>query len=289
MNSQSFLPREIAKVGVPPLKCQGIKTKLVPFIAQSIRWEGNGVWIEPFLGSGVVAFNVCPKDALLTDTNRHIVQFYLDLRAGVINQHVVRDYLIETGNKLAKRGQDFYYEIRDEFNGRGGSLRLLFLNRCCFNGVMRFNRRGHYNVPFGHKPERFTRSYITKIANQVQWAQSVLRDRDWRLEVADWSDPLAKARPGDFVYMDPPYIGRHADYYNTWSERDALKLSAAAGQLPCRFAVSMWKANKYRSNGHLDTDWQGCSVKTFRHFYHIGSKEAFRNEMTEALAGNALK
>ena len=44
-----MLPKEISKVIVPPIKCQGIKTKLVPFIAKSVLWDGNGTWVEPFL------------------------------------------------------------------------------------------------------------------------------------------------------------------------------------------------------------------------------------------------
>jgi len=68
------------KVKVPPLKIQGIKTKLVPFILKNITWHGNGKWIEPFLGSGVVAFNVRPDRALLADVNPHIISVYQAIR-----------------------------------------------------------------------------------------------------------------------------------------------------------------------------------------------------------------
>ena len=67
-----FLPKHIDRVVVPPIKCQGIKTKLVDFIASTIKWNGNGRWIEPFVGSGVVLFNIQPEKALASDTNKHI-------------------------------------------------------------------------------------------------------------------------------------------------------------------------------------------------------------------------
>ncbi|MFQ5651644.1 MAG: DNA adenine methylase, partial [bacterium] len=80
--SEHFLPRHIGKVVVPPLKCQGIKTKLVSFIATTVKWHGQGKWIEPFLGSGVVLFNINPERALVSDTNKHIIQFYRDIQEG---------------------------------------------------------------------------------------------------------------------------------------------------------------------------------------------------------------
>ena len=56
-----------------------------------------------------------------------------------------------------------------------------------------------------------------------------------------------------------------------------------APKLACGFALSMWKENQYRENMHLDLHWKGFVTKTFSHFYHVGSKEKFRNEMIEAL------
>jgi len=280
---QSFLPRVIGKVRVPPIKCQGIKTKLVPFIALNIRWNGKGRWIEPFLGSGVVVFNIHPKHAILADTNKHIIRLYKDIQSGKITELSVKSYLTEMGAKLKKEGEEFYYKVRDEFNNSSDSLSFLFLNRACFNGLMRFNSQGKFNVPFGRKPGRFSKSYVTKISNQIAWVRSILRSVDWEFIVADYKEVMSLAKEDDFVYMDPPYIGRHTDYFNTWTENDAMYLVKLAKELPCGFALSMWLENKYRRNLHLDLYWNGNEIRTYEHFYHVGATESLRNSMTEAL------
>ena len=60
------------KIGVPPIKSQGIKTKLVSWIQSIIPGDFNGIWIEPFMGTGSVAFNVAPQRAILCDANPHL-------------------------------------------------------------------------------------------------------------------------------------------------------------------------------------------------------------------------
>lgn len=280
-----FLPQQIDKVYVPPIKCQGIKTKLISFISENIRWAGNGKWIEPFLGSGVVLFNIQPERALITDTNKHIIKFYQDIQNGIIDEIIAKEYLQENGVQLFKEGKEFYYEMRTKFNQNGfDSLLFLFLNRASFNGLMRFNSKGHFNVPFNHKPERFRQAYITKIVNQIGNIRKIMKDKDWTFAVSDWKETLSKNDPEDFVYLDPPYIGRHADYFNSWTENDAVALANQTKQLKCGYALSMWKENKYRVNTHLQNDWDGLVIKEFSHFYHIGSTESLRNKMTEALA-----
>ena len=194
------LPFEIAHVGVPPIKCQGIKTKLVPFIFSSIQWNaGNARWIEPFLGSGVVALNLMPERALLADTNRHIIGLYQAIQHGELTRATVREFLECEGKKLETGGADYYYEVRQRFNEQGSPFDFLFLNRSCFNGVMRFNRHGKFNVPFGHKPERFAKAYITKIVNQVGWTAKQMQGKAWEFRVARWDEVLTEANPEDFV------------------------------------------------------------------------------------------
>lgn len=276
-------PKSIEKVIVPPIKCQGIKTKLVQFIASNLDWNGKGKWVEPFLGSGVVAFNMNHPRAILSDTNIHIIKFYQNIQSDKINGVIVRECLEDMGDKLSKKGADYYYEIRNQFNEKHDSLHFLFLNRSCFNGMMRFNRKGGFNVPFGHKPQRFSKAYITKIVNQVNRISEIVKDKDWIFQVGDWRETLSLVTDDDFVYLDPPYVGRHTDYFNTWSDKDAIELSEKSQQLPSSFALSMWLENKYRRNDHISNHWSGNEVLTHDHFYHLGSTESLRNQMTEAL------
>jgi DNA adenine methylase len=279
-----MLPRLVDRVQVPPIKTQGIKTKLVPFILANLNWNGEGRWIEPFLGSGVVLFNSGAHSMLGADANRHIVEFYVAVQQERITAASARAYLQAEGEKLREIGDSHYYAVRDRFNASGNPLDFLFLNRSCFNGVMRFNSKGKFNVPFCKKPDRFAPALITKIANQIAAMQRLFRSaRDVSFVSQNWRVTLEQARPGDFVYLDPPYIGRHTDYYNQWTEQDARDLADMARQLPCGFALSMWQENRYRRNEHIDDAWGGLVVRTMSHFYHVGSTEALRNEMIEAL------
>lgn len=277
------LPKEVRHVYVPPIKCQGIKTKLVQFILSSVRWNGQGRWVEPFVGSGVVVFNLTPPRAYLTDTNIHIVHFYRDIAAGILTPESVREHLQREGRMLARKGAEHYYEVRERFNSKPSSLDFLFLNRSCFNGIIRFNSRGKFNVPFGHKPDRFRSAYVTKIVNQVAHVQQVMEGRDWRFEVANWRETLNLVRPDDFVYADPPYIGRHTDYYSDWTKEDAEDLLERLQGLEAGFALSTWKENRYRRNPYLASLPSDVVVKTTRHFYHVGPTEDRRGEMEEAL------
>jgi len=279
----ALLPKKIAKVGVSPLKCQGIKTRLVQFIADNIAWQGRGRWIEPFLGSAVVLFNLAPHRATVSDTNVHIIRFFRDIQCGALHEERVRTYLIDADRELRKHGQRYFNEIRERFNRDGGSLDFLFLNRSCYNGMMRFNRAGGFNVPFGHKPNRFRQAYVTKILNQIAWVRELIRGKDWIFRVADWKGTVAEARSDDFVYMDPPYIGRHTGYFNSWTLDEAEQLAESARELPCGFALSMWKENRYRKNSHLEEQWSGLCTRTHSHFYHVGPSEDLRNAMLEAL------
>jgi DNA adenine methylase len=277
------MSKEAAKVKAPPLKIQGIKTKLVPFIMRSVKWNGNGQWIEPFLGSGVVAFNICPDRALLADSNEHIINFYKAIQEGEINQYNLRPYLEQEGRSLRKKGEVHYYEIRERFNSHHSPFDFLFLNRSCFNGVMRFNSRGRFNVPFCRKLDRFAQAYITKICNQVAWVQQRLRGKEWIFVTQNWRKTLSQVQDGDFVYLDPPYNDRHTDYYNRWNDGEADELAESIKQLRVGFAYSTWKGNKYRNNKHLDKHFSTYPVFTEEHFYHVGSKESLRNAMEEAL------
>lgn len=276
----------MGRVQVPPIKCQGIKTKLVPFIQEHIGWDGQGQWIEPFLGSGVVGFNVQPKRAFFADTNPHIINFYQEINRKRITPAIVKKYLVSEGAKLTQQGEDYYYQVRTRFNQSHEPLDFLFLSRAGFNGVIRFNSKGEYNVPFNHKPERFAPAYVTKVVNQVRAIYELCQFNDWQFACQDFSATLALAESGDFIYCDPPYAGRHVDYFNSWDDREEEKLFQLLTKTRARFILSTWHSNQYRHNPYIDRLGAKFVVVKKNHFYHVGAKELNRNPMVEAIVMN---
>lgn len=273
-------------VNVPPLKCQGIKTKLVAWIKDHAVLEDGGTWFEPFMGSGVVGFNVRPKKAVFADINPHIVNFYNAIKDGKVTAGIAKEFLEQEGEILQKRGEDYYYEVRERFNKENLPLDLLFLNRACFNGVMRFNRKGMFNVPFGHKPQRFAKAYITKIANQIKYVTQVLSQYDWSFVSADFRQTIAQVGQADFIYCDPPYAGRHVDYFNSWTGEDESELYDRLSSTPAKFILSTWHSNRYRKNESIEKYARNFTILTREHFYHVGANEENRNPMLEAIVLN---
>ena len=274
------------KVFVPPLKIQGIKTKIVPLIQKSVCLSTNSVWIEPFMGSGVVGFNVAAKEAIFADTNPYIIDFYNRIKVGEITSHRVRAFLEQEGKMLEKDESDYYYYVRDRFNKYHDALDFLFLNRSCFNGMIRFNRKHEFNVPYGHKPQRFSKAYVTKVVNQIKYVENMMKTHSWTFICQPFEKTISMAGTNDFIYCDPPYIGRHVDYYDSWDEDSELALCNALVQNGTKFMLSTWDHNDYRRNEYLDTVWAFCHKVTREHFYHVGAKEKNRKSVVEALLTN---
>lgn len=274
------------KVFVPPLKIQGIKTKLVPLIRQNVMMAENSVWVEPFMGSGVVGFNIEPSFAVFADSNPHIIEFYNQIKSNVVTPYVVRGYLEREGKLLEQGGAEYYYAVRKRFNKEHKPLDFLFLNRACFNGMIRFNKDCEFNVPYGHKPQRFSKAYITKIVNQVAWASDLIHKHSWDFVCQSFEETIRMAGTADFIYCDPPYIGRHVDYYDSWNDDCEQALHDVLIRSGARFMLSTWDHNDYRANEYITSIWLGCEKITRNHFYHIGATEAHRRPIVEALLTN---
>lgn len=274
------------KTWIPPIKCQGIKTKLVPLIRELVSWDGQGTWIEPFMGSGVVGFNMRPKRAIFADSNPHIIRFYDAIAKGVITAGDVRQHLTREGAVLLEEGEAHYYAIRERFNQESNPLDFLFLNRACFNGVMRFNRKGGFNVPFCRKPNRFAQAYVTKIVNQVEAMASLAVALDWQFICQPFEDTVRMAACSDFIYADPPYVGRHVDYFDSWDEAREHRLYSVLSESVAKFMLSTWEENEFRRNEFIDRLWGEFPKVNEDHFYHVGAQESNRNPMKEALVMN---
>lgn len=279
---------------IPPIKSQGIKTKLVPWIKDLIFRSGldiqNANWIEPFFGTGVVGFNSpVGGNRIVGDTNPHIINFYNEIMAGEITPQSMRIYLEREGQLLLTaedNGYAYYREVKNRFNQVHSPFDFIFLSRAGFNGMMRFNRRGEWNIPFCKKPNRFSPAYITKICNQVEKVQHEIHRYNWEFNNVSFIETIQRAQAGDFIYCDPPYYGRYVDYYNGWTQDDEEALFDALLHTQAHFILSTWHHNEYRINEMIDRFWNHFNVETKDHFYHGGGHLENRHAMVEALVFN---
>lgn len=273
------------KIYIPPLKIQGIKSKLIPYIKEITEKCSFNVWVEPFIGSGVVGFNLAKENAIFADINPHIIKFYCDLNDKKIDCKIIRDYLEAQSIELSKYDNEFYYHIRNKFNNNPNSLDFLFLNRSCFNGMMRFNKDGKFNVPYCHKSNRFSKAYITKIVNQVKYVEEKCNQNNWIFVCQDFTDTINWCSDSSLLYCDPPYIDRNSDYFNGWDNNKEKQLNDVLHNIDGKFILSTWKCNKFRENQYYN-NYSWCNETLIEHFYYIGAKKENRNSIQESLLTN---
>ena len=192
----------------PFLKWAGGKGRLAPRIADRLREAPLAIvrYHEPFLGGGAVFFALREagliREASLADSNPDLITAYQALRDAPAAVITALGALAQRYRALdgPKRGL-FYYEVRDRRRPRsaaGKAARLIFLNKTCYNGLYRVNGQGKFNVPHG----RYVRPTILD-AERLRSVSRSLEGADLRVE--DFAEACARAQPGDFVYLDPPY------------------------------------------------------------------------------------
>ncbi len=183
----------------PFLKWAGGKTYLLPHLRIYFPHTFE-TYFEPFLGGGAVFFDLRPRSAVLSDSNEDLITAYQTVRRDV--DKLIRA-LTDLAAEYAKSPKEKYYEARDKMDP--GTLdpvsrtaRLIFLNKTCYNGLYRVNAQGHFNVPFGNykNPTICDEEGLRATSEALQSA--VIRAMDYR-------EALRLVRPGDFVYLDPPY------------------------------------------------------------------------------------
>ncbi|MGB8222882.1 MAG: DNA adenine methylase [Polyangiales bacterium] len=188
-------PREAA----PFVKWAGGKGRLLsqlrPLLPSGVEQMRH---VEPFVGGGALFFARRPARALLTDINPTLVATYSAIRDDVAA-------VIGALRGLAHRhSKESYYEIRERYNeGRRVSVSqraamFIYLNKTCFNGLHRVNRKGAFNVPVGSykNPRILNEDALHAASRALEGAQ---------LRCEPFDALLESAKPGDFIYFDPPY------------------------------------------------------------------------------------
>jgi DNA adenine methylase len=182
----------------PPLKWAGGKRWLVPHVQPLWERHADRRYVEPFCGGLALPLALKPERALLNDANRHLIGFYrwlqdgLEIRVEMDNDKTLYYQHRETFNQLVRDGDGESHTAAEIF---------YYLNRTCYNGLCRFNRKGEFNVPFGsYRRINYMRDFYPYQAALERWDFSA-----GDFETID-------LQPDDFVYADPPYDVEFTSY-----------------------------------------------------------------------------
>ena len=182
----------------PILKWAGGKRALVPRILRELP-ERIETYYEPFVGGAAVFLALAEarrfRRAVITDKNAELIELYRVVQTDV-------DKLLRALEAYQMRtSEEDYYAIRASKprSAVGRAARLIYLNRTGYNGLYRVNSSGGFNVPYG----RYQRPKIHDPV-RLRAAAEALKDVD--IFSADFEETCSRARPGDAVYLDPPYL-----------------------------------------------------------------------------------
>ena len=273
---------------IPPIKIQGKKTKIVPKImeiADEILNEHPEIdtWVEPFLGSGVVAFN-CPgriKKVIVNDINPHIIKFYKGVADGIITSDKIREVFDIHNQNLLKDGYDYYNQIKDRFNQSFDTMDFLFLTRTGFNGVMRFNNSGKWNVPFCKLNNRLSKNVIDDLTSSVDELSRLFKSKDFTFYNQSFEEVIATAPGNSIFYCDPPYYGLQVQYFKGWGKEDEIRLNEMLKDK--MFIYSTWLEDGIRENMMINEYWGEYEIEGKKHKYNVAEKAEKRNQVTEGL------
>lgn len=212
-------PIDLFKTSIKPfLKWAGGKSQLIPELIKYVP-ESFNQYIEPFLGSGALYFYLNPSSPIISDLNEELTITYETVKYNV-------EELIDLLRKY-KNGEEFYYRIRSlnpkVLTNIERAARLIFMNKTCFNGLYRVNKKGEFNVPFGKRNGDFLNKELLRDANNFLQNAEIIN--------ANYLDVLIdNANKGDFIFLDPPYypVGKYSDFKRYTKEffyhEDHLKL-----------------------------------------------------------------
>ena len=273
---------------IPPITIPGQKTKLVSKILETAAGILNDhpeidTWVEPFLGSGVVAFN-CPgrrKKVIVNDINPHIIKFYKGIADDSITADNIREVFDIHNQNLIKDGYDYYNQIKNRFNQSFDTMDFLFLTRTGFNGVMRFNGSGKWTVPFCKLNNRLSKNVIEDLTSSVDELSRLFKSKDFTFYNKSFEDVIESAPENSIFYCDPPYYGLQVQYFKGWGKEDEIRLNEMLKDK--MFIYSTWLEDGIKENPMIDEYWGECEIEGKKHKYNVAEKAEKRNQVIEGL------
>ncbi len=239
--------------------------------------SGAARYVEPFAGSACLFFDIQPADAVLGDINTELIRA---MRA--VQQQV--GLVLECYRRLRK-SKWTYYALRRmdprQISDAECAARFIFLNRNCFNGLYRTNSSGEFNVPYA--PPKTGAPLDTKILVEASGALQAAM-----LISGDFEQTLVHARPGDFVYLDPPYVTSSRRVFSeylpgSFATRDLGRLARALRDLDTRRVTFLITYADSPEARRLLAPWNSRRFRTRR---NIAGFTGHRRETYELLATN---
>ncbi len=201
----------------PTIKWLGGKTQLLGEIRNRMPSKFNQYW-EPFLGGGAVLFDITPSNAIVNDINSELINLYRHIQQSP-DVIVALTETIDRSHDLSDSPSEYYYSIRQTFNDNletdtlEQAARFLYLNKHCFNGLYRVNKKGKFNAAF-NKKVNINSCDETNIFEMSDYLKNVTLLND------DFEAVLRDVEEGDFVFIDSPYAPLSATTFTGYTKYD---------------------------------------------------------------------
>lgn len=234
----------------PLVKYRGGKSKEIAHLIKHIP-SFTGRYIEPFFGGGALYFYLEPKKAIINDINSKLMAFYKGVKSDfeILSkelQEIEKTYLINRRKfeelkaktpdlRVDDDNEALYYQIRDMFNDLtekkySDALLYFFINKTAYSGMIRYNAKGEFNVPYGRYANLNT-SLVTKAHSKLLANTEIYN--------LDYKNIFDMANEDDFMFLDPPYDCVFSDYGNAeykdgFNEKNHTDLAISFLNLKCK-------------------------------------------------------
>lgn len=280
----------------PLVKYRGGKSKEIPHLIKHIP-NFTGRYIEPFLGGGALYFHLEPKKAIINDINSKLMAFYMGVKSDfeILSkelQEIEKTYLINRRKfeelkaktpdlRVDDENEALYYQIRDMFNDLtekkySDALLYFFINKTAYSGMIRYNAKGEFNVPYGRYANLNT-SLVTKAHSKLLSNTEIYN--------LDYKNIFEMANEDDFMFLDPPYDCVFSDYGNAeykdgFNEKNHTELANSFLNLKCKALMVIGRTPlTEKLYNHLIVDEYGKS-------YAVNIRNRFKSTASHILISN---
>ena len=280
----------------PLIKYRGGKSKEILNIQKHIPLF-SGRYIEPFFGGGALYFYLEPQNAIINDINEKLISFYKGIQSDYQNLRIELDNVekqyeenrvafevlkAKTPDKRVEdKNEDFYYSIRDMFNGLSekkysDALLYYFINKTAYSGMIRYNSKGEFNVPYG-RYKHLNTSLVTKEHSELLKNAEIFN--------SDYKNIFDMAKFDDFIFLDPPYDCVFSDYGNAeykdgFNDDAHRKLAQDFKNLPCKALLVIGRTS-------LTEELYGNQIiDEYEKSYAVNIRNRFKAAATHILVAN---